>query len=475
MLTRISVVVKNQSLADELSEALAELDASVQLHPLDGDFWEQAAAPADVLLVSIARLPTPAEESVRTLCELPGSPRLVVLTDQEVAESRQTLLNAGADGVLNFTLESSILTATLGKIIQRAREVIEERIQAELDQPQALLSDFASRSPVMQRFMGMVSRVSNADSSLLILGETGVGKERLARAIHEAGPRSDGPFVPVNCAAFPEALLEGELFGYEKGAFTGAVGDRRGYFELAHGGTLFLDEIGEVHKYVQVKLLRVLQERVIQRLGSEEETPINVRVMAATNRSLKDEIAAGRFRRDLFYRLSVVTLNVPSLRDHPEDIPPLLDRYLEEFRQSLGRAVEGYTDEALQVLIAYDWPGNIRELINVVERGVLLCSERVIDVDDLPSDMLTRTAAVPATATVVQSSVPPGWLPEGWRKLPWAQLRQLLVSKCEQEYIRYHLRETSGRVGMVAKRTGLSNRAVSMMMKRQGVKKEEFR
>jgi DNA-binding NtrC family response regulator len=296
----------------------------------------------------------------------------------------------------------------------------------------------------------------------------------LARAIHEASPRGGAPFVPVNCAAFPESLLEAELFGYEEGSFTGATSDRRGYFELAHSGTIFLDEIGEVPRYVQVKLLRVLQERTIQRIGSEQEIPIDVRIMAATNRELEQEITSRRFRRDLYYRLSVVTLDVPSLREHPEDIPELLDRYLEEFRVSLRRDVTGFSAGALDALCRYKWPGNIRELINVVERAVLLCEGSEITPDALPPGLGGAALAEP-TGHSHHHTDAIGWLPPNWQDLPWPRLRRTVLRGLEREYLVKHLSIARGRIGATAERTGLSTRSLHLMMKRQGLKKEDYR
>ena len=324
----------------------------------------------------------------------------------------------------------------------------------------------------MQSFLRIVKRVVEPDSSLLIQGETGVGKERLARAIHAASPRSSGPFIPVILSAFPDTLLEGELFGYEKGAFTGAVGARRGCFEMAHGGTIFLDEIGELPQHVQVKLLRVLQERVIQRLGSEEPLRINVRVMAATNRDLHEEMKAEEFRRDLFYRLSVVTLDVPPLRQHPEDIPKLAERYLADFRIRFSSDVSSFSEEAMRALERYPWPGNIRELINVVERSVLLCEGTQITVDDLPRTIVPA----PRHAGTARSSSALDVLFDGdWNSRHWKDVRNAVISSCEQTYFVDRLGKTKGNVEETARRAGINPRSLYDLMKRHGLKKEDFR
>lgn len=475
MLVRMLLVVADGKLEARLKEALSEANGLVEFAPGEADFWGRVQhAPADLIVVSRVLLPSPESDSIQTLRDLPDQPAVVVIWDQEDPEERAGLLAAGCYAVLYSGLTDESLHETFVSLLDRREQEINEQLQTEVDRREAQLHDFDTRSPVMQTFIRMVRRVVRADSSLLILGETGVGKERLARAIHEASPRGDSPFVPVNCAAFPESLLEGELFGYMEGAFTGATGDRRGYFELAHGGTIFLDEIGEMPRYVQVKLLRVLQEKCIQRLGSEEELPVDVRIMAATNRDLDEEIRLRRFRLDLYYRLGVVTLDVPSLREHPEDIPELLDRYLEEFRVSLRRNVTKFSVEAVDVMCRYQWPGNVRELINVVERAVLLCEESEVTLADLPAGLGGQIELYGSQRTA--SLHPPfDWLPADWSDLPWSRLRRMIVGGCERDYLLKHLTETRGRVGETARRTGLSTRSLYLMMKRQGLRKEDFR
>ena len=250
------------------------------------------------------------------------------------------------------------------------------------------------------------------------------------------------------------------------------MGARRGCFELAHGGTIFLDEIGELPKHLQVKLLRVLQERTIQRLGSEEPMHVNVRVMAATNRNLHDETKADRFRRDLYYRLSVVTLDVPPLRQHPEDVPKLAERYLADFRSRLNSKVSTIAEEAMQALVRYPWPGNIRELINVVERSVLLCEGDQITLDDLPRTIVPA----PRHAADAKSSSALDVLFDGdWRSRPWKDVRHAVVSSCEQAYFVDQLGKTNGNVDETARRSGINPRSLYDLMKRHGLKKENFR
>jgi DNA-binding NtrC family response regulator len=235
---------------------------------------------------------------------------------------------------------------------------------------------------------------------VLLTGESGVGKERIARFIHQESPRTAGPFVAINCGAVPETLLESELFGHAKGSFTGASQDRPGLFEAAHGGSLLLDEIGDVPPAMQVKLLRVLQEREVRRVGENRSRPVDVRVIAATNRDLVADIHAARFRQDLYYRLRVVEIQVPPLRDRREDILPLARSFLAAAAARTGRKVAGFSPAAAARLLSHPWPGNVRELENAVERAVVLARRQRIDVDDLPEDLLSSTPAPPAIGDI---------------------------------------------------------------------------
>jgi two-component system NtrC family response regulator len=242
-------------------------------------------------------------------------------------------------------------------------------------------------SKAIQDVLALAGKVAPTRSNVLVTGESGTGKELVARAIHIASDRKDMPFVSVNCMSLNPGVLESELFGHEKGSFTGATAMRRGRFELAQGGTLFLDEIGELSQEMQVKLLRVLQERVIERVGGTDTIAVDFRLVAATNKNLQEEIVAGRFREDLFYRLNVVNIHLPPLRERREDIPILAGHFLRKFSVENNREVHGFTPGAIDYLSAYEWPGNVRQLENVVERCVVLSNRDVIDVDDLPPEL----------------------------------------------------------------------------------------
>jgi DNA-binding NtrC family response regulator len=305
-------------------------------------------------------------------------------------------------------------------------------------------SDIVLESPAMARVLDVARRVAQVDSTVLLTGESGVGKERVARFIHHESARTGGPFVAINCGAVPENLLESELFGHTRGSFTGATQDRVGLFEAANGGTLLLDEIGEVPAPMQVKLLRVLQERQIRRVGENKTRAVNVRVLAATNRNLVDEIRAARFRQDLYYRLKVIEIVVPPLRERREDILPLARWFLAATSMRTNRKVSGFTPAAAHQLLRYAWPGNVRELENAVERAVVLARRNRIDVDDLPPEV---GLAVPEALT--SGDVRP-------------------LADVERDYIRSVLRAVGGNRTQAAARLGIGAATLYRKLKQYG-------
>jgi len=261
-----------------------------------------------------------------------------------------------------------------------------EALRRELE-GRSRVGELVSRSPLMQRLFEVLPAIAASPSTVLILGETGTGKELIARTIHSLSPRKVGPFIAVNCGALPDTLLESELFGYKAGAFTGASRDKPGRFALAKGGTIFLDEIGEVSPALQVKLLRVLQERTYEPLGSTRSETADVRIIVATNKDLAEQMRKGAFREDLYYRVNVVRVELPPLRRRKEDIPLLVEQFIERFNRLQRKSVKGITTEALSLLMSHDWPGNVRELENAIERAFILCGEGLIGVGHLPEEM----------------------------------------------------------------------------------------
>jgi len=431
--------------------------------------WEQLThQDADVVVLGSG-----SEEPSASLIEgvrgLPDRPEVVVVRAHEDAAERARLLASGCLAVLWLGLSDDMLAQTLRVVVTRRRDDGLRRLRADRPGERQSLSDFVYASPAMQRFVAMARRVVSSDSALLILGETGVGKERLARAIHSDSPRAEGPFLAVNCGALPESLLESELFGHEEGAFTGATRAHRGYFEMAHRGTIFLDEIGDLPAHVQVKLLRVLEDRQVRRVGGERSVRVDVRVMAATNRDLDAELKAKRFRSDLYFRLAVVTLTVPPLRDRREDIPPLVRHYLDHFRASLGRPVTGISAEAIAALVAYDWPGNVRELINVLERAVLLSHGTELDLADLPSSVTGRAAAGQADAPD-RPVFDPAWLDR-----PLLDARASVLAEFERRYLARLLGSNGGRIAATAEKAGVNPRTLFDLLRRHRLDKRVYK
>ncbi|MDD5090213.1 MAG: sigma-54 dependent transcriptional regulator [Candidatus Wallbacteria bacterium] len=282
---------------------------------------------------------------------------------------------------IEITVERALQTRSL---IRENTDLKKQLAMGRSDRP------FIGNSRKMKEIIDLVERVAELNITVLITGESGSGKEVVADAIHNLSSRSAKPFIKVNCAALPETLLESELFGHTKGAFTGAVGNKKGRFELADGGSIFLDEIGEVTPAIQVKLLRVLQEKIIEPLGSEKSISVDVRLITATNRDLQSAIVNGTFREDLYYRLNVINIRVPALRERREDIPPLVNLFLEKYSHEMKKEVNRISPDAMKILIDHNWPGNIRELENAIQRAIVLCSSGVITPDDLiPSQVCT--------------------------------------------------------------------------------------
>ena len=477
MLIRIAIAVDSAAVQSRFRQLVDQDDTIVEVIPLGETLWKTVSHENyDLVFVSHSILGVSASEIISSLRTLPDSPDVIVLSDREDSKQRAELLAAGCISVLYTGLPDTILAETIQAILQRRQQMVEERLRAANVPTLPQLSDFISASPAMEIFMKVVHRVVASDTTLLIMGETGVGKERLARAIHAESPRSTGPFISVNCGALSETLLESELFGHEEGAFTGASRARRGYFELAHNGTVFLDEIGEMPKHLQVKLLGVLQTREVQRVGGETPIGVDVRVIAATNRDLEDEVKAGTFRRDLFYRLGVVSLTIPPLRERREDVKPFVHRMLDHFRSEIPHGITRVSPEAMRALCEYDWPGNVRELMNVLERAMLLADGEEISLNDLPisiSGLVPKKVAMFPTPQVVKNE--DLQIPKQWLSLSLRDARAKLLAEFERAYLDALLAETGGKVGKTAQRAGIQARSLYDKMKALGLRKEDYR
>lgn len=323
-------------------------------------------------------------ETMKQMKEIDPQTYFIILTGFGTVESAVHAIKMGAFDYLSKPVDLEKLEILIKRIYED--EIMHQEIATLKEQVAERFNfdQFVAQSPKMQEIVSLIPRIAQADASVLIFGESGTGKEMIARLIHEASPRKNFRFVPISCAALPETLIESELFGYERGAFSGAEKRKFGKFEFADKGTLFLDEIGDLPLMVQVKLLRVLQEFSFERLGGNVPIKVDVRLICATNQNLKKKISEGTFREDLYYRLNVVAITLPPLRERKEDIKPLVEHFIKKFAAKGCKQIKGITREALNNLLRYDWPGNIRELENVIERALVLCRGDWIDTKDVP-------------------------------------------------------------------------------------------
>ena len=379
----------------------------------------------------------------------------IVMTAYGSVETAVDAMKAGAsDYVLKpFTMAEMKLVITKELDVQQVRD--ENRSLKEALGKRYHFQNIVGRSKKMQEVLALVERVAPTNSTVLIGGESGVGKDLIARAIHQNSRRASGPFIKINSTAIPDTLFESELFGFERGAFTGALASKPGKFELADKGTLFLDEIGDVPAPIQVKLLRVLQEREFERLGGTKTLKVDIRMIAATNRDLRAALEEGTFREDLYYRLNVVPIDIPPLREHREDIPELVNHFLARFAANNEKQIHSITPAALHVLMAYHWPGNVRQLENSVERAVALSSGPVIDTKDIHLD--TAHGKNNVTGSAVQDQ----FLPEGMTLEQW-----------EDNMIKEALRRSNGNKSQAARLLGLSRNALRYRLGKLGVTDE---
>ena len=346
-------------------------------------------SPFDMVLTDMRMPRMNGLELLRSLRERGEELPVVVLTAHGTVESAVAAMKLGAvDYIIRpfemETVELAVTRALAMSVVQRENRYLRDEVAKGW-------GEFIGRSQEMERLYGMIQQVAPARSGVFIVGETGTGKELVARAIHNASGR-EGLFVPINCAAIPADLLESELFGYQKGAFTGAIKDKMGKFELASGGTLFLDEVTEMPMALQAKLLRVLQENSVERLGSNRAVNVDLRIVAATNREPQEAVSGGQLRQDLYYRLNVVHIEVPPLRQRREDIPMLAAHFLDQYSRELGRTPPHLSEAALHSLSSYAWPGNVRELENLMERAAVLCRGETVTAEHLPQDVARRKA-----------------------------------------------------------------------------------
>jgi DNA-binding NtrC family response regulator len=402
--------------------------------------------PVDVLLTDVRMPGMDGISLMKKALERNAHLICVVLTAYGDVE---TAVNAMKQGAVDF-MAKPINLEQLELLLQRVLKT--RRIELENEQLRARLNDqyglenMIGRSAPMKEVFEIIRQVASSRATVLIQGESGTGKELVAKAIHQLSPRKKGPFVAVHCAALSQNLLESELFGHEKGAFTGAMERRIGRFEKADGGSLFLDEISEIDLAVQVKLLRALEERQVERVGGDTPVHFDTRLIAATNKDLQQEVEKGTFREDLFYRLNVVVIHLPPLRERQADIPLLLSHYLAFFNEENGKQIEGYTPEAVEMLSRYNWPGNIRELRNVVERMVVLARGKLLETSDLPANIREKSAEVTLDLDA-----------------------DLTVDEMERQLIIHALEKTNGNRTKAAEQLGISRRPLHRKINEYGI------
>ena len=405
------------------------------------------STPVDVMLTDLRMPGIDGMGLLRRAMSLTNPPVCIMMTAYGSIENAVQAMQAGAYHYVTKPVNLDELELVIQRALNTRRiEAENVNLHEQIDRKYGL-ENIIGESPAMRQLFETVQQVAPSRATVLITGETGTGKELIAKAIHNLSPRKSGPFIAVHAAALPSTLLESELFGHEKGAFTGAVERRIGRFELADGGTLFLDEVSELQPPIQVKLLRVLEERAFERVGGAKTLQVDVRLVAATNKDLKKLVTEGKFRDDLFYRLSVVAVDLPALRERRDDIPLLVKAFIDEFGRENNKQVRELTPEALNVLLAYDWPGNVRELRNAIEQMVVLARAERLTVRDVP-------AAIRGSADLTKISV---------------VRTGMTVEEAERQLIVQALKETEGNRTKAAQKIGISRRTLHRKLKEFGL------
>ncbi len=402
---RILIVDDEKNIREGLQMALED-DGYDVITAEDGTKGLHAALSESVdLVITDLRMPgISGQELLRKISsETPGVP-VIVLTGHGTVETAVEAMRMGAYDFLTKPLDLDRLSLLVKRALQNRELVLQHRQLMEQMNSEKAFEHIIGKSAAMEQVFKMVRKVAPSRASVLITGESGVGKELIAGAIHRLSGRNKKSYIKVHCAALAENLLESELFGHEKGAFTGAVSQKRGRFELADGGSIFLDEIGEINQSLQIKILRVLQERQFERVGGEKTITVDTRLITATNRNLEQEVADGTFREDLYYRLNVVHIHVPPLRERKEDLPLMIAAFIKEFSEENGKPIASIEPKARAALYAYDWPGNIRQLRNCIESAVVMSSDDIIRLADLP-DPIRSSEQTPAVAIQIGSTM----------------------------------------------------------------------
>jgi DNA-binding NtrC family response regulator len=464
MKRRILVIDDMEFNRHHLRKVLESDEFEVDTYADGRSAWERLKAQKYHLVITDLRMPELSGLELLAKVRADNLPLgVIVLTAFGDPEEALRAMKVGADDFVSKPYDPDRLRLLVKRVLER-RELIDElehlRNQMRGDYP---FHNMVSKSPKIRRIFDLIEQVGPMGSTVLIHGETGTGKELVAQALHTADSRRSGPFAALNCAVLNDSLLESELFGHEKGSFTGAEKRKIGRFELAHGGTLLLDEIGDLSPSLQAKLLRVLQTGSFERVGGTESVKVDVRIIAATHRRLEDEVKKGRFRADLFYRLNVVRIELPPLRERTEDIPLLATHFLQKHGSATGAPLAEIASDAMQALLRHNWPGNVRELENAIKAGVALADGTVLRRDDLPESVAPRTQEPPR----------PGSLLDVERPLP--DLTCDLIGRVEREYFVRVLELHKGNVARTARHSGLSRRSVTQKLQKYGLERAEFK
>ena len=417
------------------------------------------------LLITDYRMPELSGTDLLAAVRAEGLPcGVILLTAYGDIDLVRSVMKAGADDFLTKPYEPDRLRLVVARTLEQRALIDElEALRGDLRR-EYRFHDMVSKSPKMRRVFDLIKQVGPLGSTVLIQGETGTGKELVARAVHASDTRRRGPFVALNCAALNESLLESELFGHERGAFTGAEKQKKGRFELADGGTLFLDEIGEISAAMQSKLLRVIQTGRVDRLGGSDSIPVDVRLVVATNKRLDDEVKAGRFRQDLFFRIAVIRVDLPPLRERPEDVPLLAMHFLEGFSKLSTPPVTEIQADAMQAMLQYRWPGNVRELQNAIRAAVAMADGAAIRRDSLPASLAPRPEGAPGGGdTLIDID------------RPLRELTADLISRVEREYFSRLLARCKGNVARAAKHSELSRRSVTQKLQKYELDRTQFK
>lgn len=437
---------------------VAGYEAKAFTDPVEG-MHALASLQPDVLLTDMRMPGMSGLEVLREVREqLPDVPVLIITAFGSV-ETAVEAMQAGAFNFITKPFQQNNLLVQIDRALEH-RRVLQENARLSEPLPGSEVRKIIGKSEAISQVNDLIARSAPTDASVLVTGPSGVGKELVARAIHQQSPRHRKRFVAINCPSIPPSLIESEMFGHERGAFTGAERSKMGLVELSSGGTLFLDEIGELPLEIQVKLLRVLQEREIQRVGGLKQIPVDLRVIAATNRPLQEEMAKGRFREDLFFRLNVIQIEIPPLTKRLDDIPLLVDHFITGLRRRLHREKLALSSQALDALQQYHWPGNIRELENILERAAVLTSQDQIEVTDLAIDLRTPTAAPVGQMESTSATAPDGAFPKDYREAR---------DQFERAYLRQVIEQANGNMTQVARISGISRRNIYDKIEKLGL------